>query len=186
WDRNVEIGAGAARHVTASARLAVLGLEPALHAEVRERVQSFACDEVDAAARAAVAAVGPAARNVLLAPETDRAVAASAGLDTDVGFVDELHDGMRNAAAETKKAPARGAFVVTSRRSSARHDADVQTLPRALRLECDPPVRERVQRGVAADSDVRAGAVTRAPLPHEDVAGEDLLPAETLHAEPFR
>ena len=62
-----------------------------LHAEVRERVDAFARDEIDAAAVAAVAAVRPAARNELLAPEAHAAAAAGAGLDANVGFIDEFH-----------------------------------------------------------------------------------------------
>ena len=46
-------------------------------------------DEIDGAAGAAVAAVGSAARDELLAAEAQRAAAAVAGLDVDVDFVDE-------------------------------------------------------------------------------------------------
>ena len=46
-------------------------------------------DEDDDAAVAAVAAVGAALGDVLLAPERDAPVAAVAGFHVDVGFVDE-------------------------------------------------------------------------------------------------
>ena len=46
-------------------------------------------DDVDRAAVAAVAAVGAAARDELLAAEAQAAVAAVAGSDVDVDFVDE-------------------------------------------------------------------------------------------------
>jgi hypothetical protein len=46
-------------------------------------------DEVDRSALAAVAAVGTAARNELLAAEADRTATAVSGLDVDVDFVDE-------------------------------------------------------------------------------------------------
>ena len=46
-------------------------------------------DDVDGAAVAAVAAVGAAARDELLAAEAEAAVAAVAGGDVDVDFVDE-------------------------------------------------------------------------------------------------
>ena len=46
-------------------------------------------DDVDGAAEAAVAAVGTAARDELLAPETETAAAAVAGGDMDVDLVDE-------------------------------------------------------------------------------------------------
>ena len=46
-------------------------------------------DDVDGAAEAAVAAVGTAARDELLAPETQTAAAAVAGGDMDVHLIDE-------------------------------------------------------------------------------------------------
>ena len=48
-------------------------------------------DRVHGAADAAVAAVGPAARNELLTAEAERPAAAVTGLNVDVDFVDELH-----------------------------------------------------------------------------------------------
>src|SRR3546814_5283874 len=53
--------------------------------EVLRRLQPHA------AAVAAIAAIGPAERDELLAPETDAAVAAVSGSDGDFGFVDQFH-----------------------------------------------------------------------------------------------
>src|SRR3546814_7075937 len=56
-----------------------------LGVEVLRRLQPHA------AAVAAIAAIGPAERDELLAPETDAAVAAVSGSDGDFGFVDQFH-----------------------------------------------------------------------------------------------
>ena len=63
----------------------------AREAVVDQRVDVAVGNRVDAAAAAAVAAVGPAARDELLAPKRGDAVAAFAGVDFDDGFVDEFH-----------------------------------------------------------------------------------------------
>ena len=47
--------------------------------------------QVHAAAEAAVAAIGTTERHEFLAPETDAAAAAIAGLHLEFGFVDEFH-----------------------------------------------------------------------------------------------
>ena len=60
-------------------------------AKVRERVHALDRLQVDAAAEAAVAAVGAAERHEFLAPEAHAAAAAVAGLHLDFGFVDEFH-----------------------------------------------------------------------------------------------
>ena len=96
--------------VAAAARLAVLGAESALDAEVHQRVDAFARAERDAAAMPAIAAVGPAERHELLAPEADAAATAVAGLNFDACFVDEFHD-----CVPATKNPACGAgFLETS------------------------------------------------------------------------
>ena len=56
--------------------LAAVGLPVPLVREVREVRVAFDARMIDAAAMAAVAAVGAAARRVLLAPEAEAAVAA--------------------------------------------------------------------------------------------------------------
>ena len=106
---DVEIGAGLAGHVLARAAAAALGAKPPLHAEVRERVDALARDEIDAAAVAAVAAVRAAARDELLAPKAHAAAAAGTGLDANVGFIDEFHDGSTRELK--RKSPALRGFV---------------------------------------------------------------------------
>ena len=65
-----------------------------MKAEVDERVDVRAGDDVDRAAVAAVAAARAAARHELLAAERQAAAAAVAGFDVDVDFVDEHADGI--------------------------------------------------------------------------------------------
>ena len=75
--------------------LAVLRAMDARIAVFDQRVDVAIGDRDDAAAAPAVAAVGSAARHVLLAPERGRSVAAVAGDDVDVDFVDESHGAFR-------------------------------------------------------------------------------------------
>ena len=74
--------------------LAMPGLVPARIAIVDEGVQVAVADGEDAAAAAAVTAVGSPEGDELLAAEAHAAVAAIAGDDVDRGFVDEFHDGV--------------------------------------------------------------------------------------------
>jgi len=55
----------------------------------------------------------------------------------------------------------------------------------ALGLELHNTVDEREERVVFTHSDVLAGLVFCAELAHEDVTGDDCLPAETLYATPL-
>src|SRR5690606_10180054 len=88
---DVEILARDAGPVVARPAAAARRAKAPLHAEVRERVDSLASDQQHVAAVAAVAAIGSAARAELLPPEADAAITAAAGLNVDIGFVDELH-----------------------------------------------------------------------------------------------
>jgi hypothetical protein len=63
--------------------------------------------QVDAAAIAAIAAIGAAEGDVFLPPEADATVAAVAGLDPDDDFIDEFHGVLRTV--DKRKAP-NGAF----------------------------------------------------------------------------
>ena len=55
--------------------------------------------------------------------------------------------------------------------------------PFTVLRELDDARREGVQRVVAAAANFVAGDVTRAALPHEDLARVYFLPSEALHAE---
>src|ERR1044071_3485454 len=68
-------------------------------------------------------------------------------------------------------------------RSAARNAAHALATP--PRPELDRTRRQREQRVVAAPADQVARVEVRAALAHDDLAGEDLLPAEALHTEPL-
>ena len=75
--------------VGALAVCAAPGFELGMKAEIDQRVLGGSGDDEDGAAAAAVAAVGTAARDELLAPETQAAITTAAGRDVDVHLVDE-------------------------------------------------------------------------------------------------
>jgi hypothetical protein len=87
-DRVLALGAGA---VGAHAVMALLGLEVLLVAVVDQRVEAVDAQGDDVAAAPAVAAVGPAELDELLAPERDRAGTAVAAPHVDLGLVEKLH-----------------------------------------------------------------------------------------------
>jgi hypothetical protein len=70
-------------HLAAAPALAGLGLELLVVLEGEQAGQALAHAEADVAAPAAVAAVGAAARDVLLTPEAEAAVPSASGLDSD-------------------------------------------------------------------------------------------------------
>ena len=87
-DRVVAVGAG---HLLAHAAFAVLGADMLLEAVIDQRVEIVDRLDPDVAALAAIAAPGAAIFDELLAPERDAAVPAVAGLDIDLGDVEEFH-----------------------------------------------------------------------------------------------
>ena len=95
-DEIVAAGAGA---VGAGAALAARGAEMLGVAKVDQGVEAGHRLEDDVAALAAVAAVRSAEFDELLAPEADRAGAAGARADEDLGLVEKMH-----AAAELRHA----------------------------------------------------------------------------------
>src|ERR1700682_2917320 len=92
-DRHFEhhVGAVGAMAVLAHAAAAVLGREMLLVTIVDQRVEAVDRLRDHIAAVAAVAAVRPAVFDEFLAPERHAAVAAVAGANVDLGFVEELH-----------------------------------------------------------------------------------------------
>ncbi len=89
WDAEEEVFGAAAVAVGAAAVLAALGAPAFAMGEGGEAVDAGLGHQDDAAAVAAVAAVGPAAGDVLLAAEAHAAVAATAGFDIDCHAIDE-------------------------------------------------------------------------------------------------
>ena len=81
--------------VGAAAGRAAVGPPEAVMGQGGEIVDAIFGDDDHAAAVAAVAAVGPAVRDVLFAPKADAAVAAAASLDFDGDAIDEHRNGVR-------------------------------------------------------------------------------------------
>ena len=92
-DGNLDHKIGRARPglVTALPVIAALRLEMLRVSEVDQRVEALHRLEDDIAALAAIAAIGSAVFDVLLAPETDGPRAASARFQIDLGLVEEMH-----------------------------------------------------------------------------------------------
>src|SRR3546814_14331319 len=104
-DRDDDGGVLAALAVAllAHAALAALRAEPLLVAEVDQGVEVLRRLHPHAAAVAAIAALGPAERDELLAPDTDAAVAAVFGSYGDFGFVDRfLVEGIKGVRLEVR------------------------------------------------------------------------------------
>src|ERR1700733_4020933 len=93
-DRDLEYDrlAVGAMAVLAHAVGALLGLEVLLIAVVDQRVQSIDDFDDDIAAATAIAPRGAAELDILLAAERHAAVAAVAGADIDLCFIQEFHD----------------------------------------------------------------------------------------------
>ncbi len=158
--------------------LAAVGLELGVEAEVDERVLGGGRDDVDGAAVAAVAAVGTAARDELLAAEAEAAAPAVAGGDVDVHLVDE-HPlsvyGLQRRSADSGEAagyrlPDQDRSLRAGDRSLLLNDRNDRDLAAVLAviLEADLAVDLREQRVVLAETDVQAGLEAAALLPHED------------------
>ena len=88
-DGDDEVLAVLAVHLLAHGRLAALGVPVVLAGEIEEGVFVRVGEEDDAAAVAAVAAIGAALGDVLFAAERDAARAAVTGLYVDLGFVNK-------------------------------------------------------------------------------------------------
>ncbi len=88
-DVNDQIVAAESGHFFAHAGLAAFGLPMMPAGEIEQGILIRIGDENDAAAVAAVAAVGAALGDVFLAPEGDASVPAVAGFNLNDGFIDE-------------------------------------------------------------------------------------------------
>jgi hypothetical protein len=90
-DAQVDVLGALSGALLAAAALAVLRAEDTVIAIVDQRIDVAVGDRVYASAAPAVAAIRPAARDVLLAPEVDGPVSALAGVDRDARLIDELN-----------------------------------------------------------------------------------------------
>jgi hypothetical protein len=156
----------------------------------------------DVAATAAVAALRAAARDVLLAPESEASVAAVTGLYANFGFIYEhglesrrwlLVVGLWPSAtrlspkgksldsAEASKALRKFECLLCFERLNHYELAHLSAI-HELNAACDFG-EERV---VFALADVQAGFHTGAALPNDDGTAGDKLSAECLKAKPLR
>ena len=133
---------------------------------------------------AAVAAVGAAARDELLAAEAQGAAAAVAGGDVDVDFVDKHVSRQSSVGSRSVSVGSRQSAVAIVSRLE-REDAD-DAAARAVVLELDRAVDLREQRVVLAEADVQAGTEPAAALAHEDRSAGDDVAVEPLDAEALR
>src|SRR5688572_1781551 len=118
-DAVIAVGAGA---VLARAVAALLRLEVLLVAVVDERVEIVDALGPDVAALAAVAAVGPAELDELLAPERQRAVAAGTRGNVDLRRIEKFHRVLLRQAPSSGRR--RAYFTVfTSLRRASHHCA---------------------------------------------------------------
>ena len=131
------VGAAAAGAVLAHAVHAGLGLEVLLVAEVDQRVEAAGAFDHDIAAAAAVAAVGAAELDELLAAERHAAGPAVAGAYVDAGLIKELHGDPSLSCARQGRRGARSRRRAT-RRSGRRG--------RARRAPARPRARSRRRR----------------------------------------
>src|SRR5258706_247994 len=168
-ERHAQDGVEAARAllVGAFAVLPALGGVVTLVVEVQQGGDGWIRLEDHAAAVPAVTPVGAAARHVLLTPEADAARPAVATPDEDVDLVDE-----HCVTVLRRCRTGSGALL---------GDADVLVV--ALALEEHVAVGLGEERVVHAQTHVRARLEAGPPLPDQDAAGGDELPAEALHPE---
>ena len=129
------VGAAAAGAVLAHAVHAGLGLEMLLVAEVDQRVEAVGAFDHDVAAAPAIAAVGAAELDELLAPERDAARPAVAGADVDAGLIKELHGASVSAGARPAPRAARAPVGARQREAVALDEAAARR--RALEARAD-------------------------------------------------
>ena len=153
-------------------------------------------DQHDVPPAPAVAAVGPAARHMRLAPKAHAAVAAAPALDVDLRLVVEhgtrLSGRGRGAVVDGPGASlgfdrSSGRIRPTRAGRAAAYSASATETTRPLR-----PVLNSTDAGAGGEDRVvaaEAGAVARAEagaaLADDDLAAADLLAGEDLHPEVF-
>ena len=160
-------------------------------AKVGERIDRGVGDQVNAAAMAAVAAVGTAAFDVLLTPKAQRTMPSVAGNNADCCFVDEFHTVVPSDPDTQNPACAgfwRKEFRPVGRPgrnpgSRSLNHADVLTAFRTFLFETDLAILLSKQRMVAPETDIHASVKSRAALTNDDIAGNDFLAAKDLHAK---
>ena len=182
-DRDVErqvraVAAGAARSFTMRAAAC---LELSVETVVDEGVAVDARAQMHRAAAPAVAAVGAAAGNELLAAKAHAAAPAVTRLNLDVDLVDE-HTLRRCTRAGLNAGWYRLRRI--GRCSLGRVDAD-EPPPRAVVLERDAAGALGEKGVVLAETDIDTGPESAAVLSHQDGSALDQVPVEALDAKPL-
>ena len=193
--------------VAARAGLPVFRAKFACNPEIRKCIRRGIRNQIHAAAMTAVTAVGAAPLDVLFTPKTQTPMTAIAGLYTDRGLVNELHESIpdretKNPAttaglsdrsprrshclrpahhAECPRNSPANSLASTTRPGS--DDADELAVLRAFSFEAYLAVLDRKQRVIAADADVDTRMKMSAALPDDDVTRHNFLAAEDFDAQ---
>ena len=146
---------------------------------------------------ATIAAIRSAALDVFLAPKTQAAVTAVAGLDANSCFINEFHT-LRVLGNRNEKPRCGGAFyscsqedLVTriSRQSRSYnyklHHVNKLAVFRPFSRELDLAIFFRKQGVIAANANVNTRMKMRATLTNNYITGNHFLAAIDLHAQSF-
>ena len=158
--------------VRTAAVLAALRAKDPRVAKIDQRVEIAVGNRIDAAAATAVAAIRSALRNEFLAAERGDAVAAVAGNNLDLGFVEEFHFGLECGVRNEKPCLGGQGFWCVEAGLRGRNDAHGTPTARALDGELHGAVDLCEQRVILADADIVAGVELGATLAHDDAAGD--------------
>ena len=137
--RDDAISAISAVHLLAHAVAAVLGPVVRVVGEVEQGVDGGVANEDDIAALAAIAAIGSALGDVLLAAHADGPVASLAGADEDCGAIEKQHGGVTSRERR-----------VTNEVQQNKHGAP-----------CDAPCNKLDQSGIEAGAHAMAALADR-------------------------
>ena len=137
--------------------------------------------------------IGPASGYILFPAEGHAAVTAIPRTDNNPRLIDKSHvSPARAARGQTKSRPReiplrRLEKADSGKKLGSRNDADpgLDLVLAGIFFKLHNPVNEGEKRIVLAHADVGAGMDLGAVLPHQDVARQNRLAAELLHAEPL-
>ena len=90
-DFDLQVVAGAARHLAPGAAVTIFSAIAALVTEIDESVEAGLGHQINTAAASAIAAIGAAKRNKFLAAKAHRAVATIAGRHMNAYFINKFH-----------------------------------------------------------------------------------------------
>jgi hypothetical protein len=147
-------------------------------AELEQRVLMARPDQDDIASAPAVTAARTTARNILLSPERETAIAAVAGFYQYSCFVEEQHRKAAGPSPDRRPVKKFRLLLGSLYADELAHPAPVLELDHARNL--------REQRIVLTPTNVQPRLDLGAALPDDDRPARNQLTAEHLHAEPLR